>query len=632
MKVEGMNGISAEVIADSINDNGNRITTFELQYHRYIHSEFMTHRCLVGDTELIFDLPAGSNGGSKYRKYSMSIKEFCEKWNSGSAFHKAPRFKEIDTSNLVDDSSYSAKEMASRLTGVGATNIRTAIRKGACECLNPDKKRSEDYLLTKEQFEEWRSNAGGRKHSLKNRLSKMKIRMLDETSREVTHTNVTDCWYVGRKRVFKVITENGGSIIGTDDHPLLTDRGWVEIKDLHIGDSLVYVSNRKDLEDKVDPNIHKKINGQWVSSWNRDVLSEVSSRQGGSCMDCKIEDDLEIHHIEPVHESPEKAFQIDNVVALCKTCHKNRHKKQGWQEGSPLRPSHVKVTSIEGAGEEDVYDLSVASPYHNFVANNFVVHNCFSRNAASSRAVPTKKAVQHVRNNTAIPIYWGLNQSGMQAGEEHHSPKACEDAWRYIANEVCGAVQALDEENLHKQVAARPLEPFQMMKVVVTATEWDNFLWLRDDEMAQPEIAELARCIKKCLEDNEPKLLKPGHYHLPYISEESLESLGLEDAIKVSVSCCAQVSYRNLDFSLEKAQKIYDMLIHADKVHSSPFEHVATPMEIAEIKNFTGPTMAKVFAQDGVTHVNRDGKVWSGNFHGWIQHRQTLKDHTKWGN
>jgi thymidylate synthase ThyX len=36
--------ISAQILCDSINDNGNRLTTFLLQYPRYIHSELLTHR------------------------------------------------------------------------------------------------------------------------------------------------------------------------------------------------------------------------------------------------------------------------------------------------------------------------------------------------------------------------------------------------------------------------------------------------------------------------------------------------------------------------------------------------------------------------------------------------------------
>ena len=36
--------ISAKIIADSVNEAGNRLTTFELTYPRFIHGEVMTHR------------------------------------------------------------------------------------------------------------------------------------------------------------------------------------------------------------------------------------------------------------------------------------------------------------------------------------------------------------------------------------------------------------------------------------------------------------------------------------------------------------------------------------------------------------------------------------------------------------
>lgn len=36
--------IKAKIITDSINLNGVRLTTMQLKYHRFIHSEFMTHR------------------------------------------------------------------------------------------------------------------------------------------------------------------------------------------------------------------------------------------------------------------------------------------------------------------------------------------------------------------------------------------------------------------------------------------------------------------------------------------------------------------------------------------------------------------------------------------------------------
>ena len=51
--------------------------------------------------------------------------------------------------------------------------------------------------------------------------------------------------------------------------------------------------------------------------------------------------------------------------------------------------------------------------------------------------------------------------------------------------------------------------------------------------------------------------------------------INLGTAQSISVSACAQVSFRKNDLSVEKARRIYDRLIMSDIVHASPFEHVA---------------------------------------------------------
>jgi len=89
----------------------------------------------------------------------------------------------------------------------------------------------------------------------------------------------------------------------------------------------------------------------------------------------------------------------------------------------------------------------------------------------------------------------------------------------------------------------------------------------------------------------------------------------------ISVSCCAQISYRMLDACVEKARMIFDSLTSGSRVHASPFEHQASPIPTYhKLSN----TKAK---RIGVTHVDTDGVRWSGNFRGWVQHRQLVKGH-----
>lgn len=270
--------------------------------------------------------------------------------------------------------------------------------------------------------------------------------------------------------------------------------------------------------------------------------------------------------------------------------------------------------------------------YQRFIHGELMTHRLFSRNAASSRAIPVAAIIEQVRNNPAMPIHWGANQSGMQAKQELGTfrKKAAQKLWKIAAKAACKVAEAMTRVGLHKQVANRILEPFQTMKTVVTATCFENWFWLRDHEDAQPEIRALAQAMLAELDSQDPVDLGYNDWHVPYFGHGYwLLDCGipLADALAISSSCCAQVSFRKLDDTLDKAKTIYARLVESEPVHASPFEHQATPMK--ESENEWGVSIINVPAfftswQDGITHVDRKGNFWSGNFTGWIQHRQLI--------
>jgi hypothetical protein len=112
---------------------------------------------------------------------------------------------------------------------------------------------------------------------------------------------------------------------------------------------------------------------------------------------------------------------------------------------------------------------------------------------------------------------------------------------------------------------------------------------------------------------------------MTYFTEAEKE-LTLENAQMISASCCAQVSYRNLDDTLEKAKMIFGKLIESVPGHFSPVEHQATPMEYRDT-DFVGNPLSW---ERGVSHMDRSGQLWSGNFRGWIQYRKTIENEAKW--
>ena len=258
--------------------------------------------------------------------------------------------------------------------------------------------------------------------------------------------------------------------------------------------------------------------------------------------------------------------------------------------------------------------------FHRFILPEFNTHRMFSRNASSSRAIPIEKMIKQVETNPAMPIHWGKNQSGMQARQEVLDVDTVKGMWLSARDQAVDMAEWLMEENIHKQVANRITEPFQWIKVIVTATEWDNFFKLRDHPDAQPEIQELARCMKQSIACSEPTPLVAGEWHLPYVTGDTWEDTkeDLSKAIKCSVARCARVSYNNHDNSapdIEKDIILADRLLEAG--HMSPFEHQATPMEAVQWDDYTR-------WEKGITHMDRKTNFWSGNFRGWVQYRQLL--------
>lgn len=276
-------------------------------------------------------------------------------------------------------------------------------------------------------------------------------------------------------------------------------------------------------------------------------------------------------------------------------------------------------------GEDIVtYELE----YPRFIHAEIMTHRMFGRNAQSSRAVPITKTLE-VNQDFVRPIVYGANQAGMSSSKELESKylhKVIMD-WDDYARGAFAASLDLSSSGLHKQWANRITEPFSRIKVIITATEWDNFFWLRDDEdAAQPEIVELAQRMKEVNENTPTVQLDIGMWHLPYVFQEftargkqifldtNANELDVKTALKISASCCGQVSYRKLDDSIEKALQIYEKLFSGPKPHMSPTEHQAkVPPKYAD------------FRTTGITHMDRIGNAWSGNLKNFVQYRQLIQ-------
>jgi thymidylate synthase ThyX len=285
--------------------------------------------------------------------------------------------------------------------------------------------------------------------------------------------------------------------------------------------------------------------------------------------------------------------------------------------------------------------------YPRFVHAELMTHRVFSRNAASSRAIPIEKMIEQVKKNPAMPVWWGKNQSGMQAQEElsndneieryfdalfdpfpqrkiinrQSSPCGSDDyvshnvsdkeyaqyLWLQARDKSISAVKELSKIGLHKQIANRILETWFNIRIILSGTDFENWFALREHPDAQPEIRALAQQMLVQYNKSEPASLPAGQWHIPFgdqmdeiklnqelTRQKSSQGVGynLEEIKKrIAVARCARISYLNYEGKddYEADVKLCDRLFGSIPRHLSPAEHVAESQEnIVYYGNFAG--------------------------------------------
>jgi thymidylate synthase ThyX len=281
--------------------------------------------------------------------------------------------------------------------------------------------------------------------------------------------------------------------------------------------------------------------------------------------------------------------------------------------------------------------------YPRFIHAELMTHRMFSRNSASSRAIPFKKMLSMVTEDPFIPIAWQKDHSGMQGIEYCTNENGWLDSsWRCARDSALYEAKDLYSKGVTKQLCNRLLEPFMWHTVLVTATEWDNFFelrcpkylqgfefynskkdvikasidgkdnsgknyseysdidWLKQSVSgAEIHIQALAEAMWDAMNESTPNQLQPGQWHIPFgdkINSDAIHDYGIteldnyydEDELKIAVAVarCARLSYMTFNGEIDYAKDIalHNMLFKSK--HMSPFEHVARCMTDLEYCTF----------------------------------------------
>lgn len=280
-------------------------------------------------------------------------------------------------------------------------------------------------------------------------------------------------------------------------------------------------------------------------------------------------------------------------------------------------------------------------------------HRMFTRNSASSRAIPFNKMLKAVKTNPFIPLAWQKDHSGMQ-GSDYFTGfwlKILVFLWLFASKLAIISSWILNKIGLTKQLCNRILEPFMWHTVIVTASEFENFFALRLNPAAEIHIQKIAELMLDEYNKSKPRFLKDGKWHIPYGDSMDLLQIGqiAEELygkytndniqlikVKIAIARCARVSYTIMGeenvVDHRKDIQLCDRLIAMG--HYSPTEHVAKVMDEKEcFSHFRGQlddeTIQNILGGNLPALKDDERFGWSGNFRGFIQYRKTLNDENR---
>ncbi len=261
-----------------------------------------------------------------------------------------------------------------------------------------------------------------------------------------------------------------------------------------------------------------------IGRWTTQVAQRVHARFGFRCAVCSGTDRLHAHHLDPVWHNADREMDEGNLVSLCHPCHKRVHADnlelellEAVDAAAPLheffvgkarqpRPREKKlpattrlvrqfarIESIEYLGEQPTYDIEVAGPFHNFVANGFVVHN--SVNEYSGRYslmpmlfyTPTEEQLQTQSKSN------NQGRSGTSVPEATYQEAL--RRWETIRKESQSAYEWMTGETVARELARidLPLSTYTQWYWKIDLHNLLHFLKLRVDRHAQWEIQEYGR-------------------------------------------------------------------------------------------------------------------------------------------
>ena len=401
---------------------------------------------------------------------------------------------------------------------------------------------------TIKQLYEWQYDA-----KRKSRLGAIDLRSVDENTKIIVPNKIKKIFLTGEKDVYEVTTKSGRKLKTTLDHRFFTPNGYIELKNLNVGDK-VYANGKELLENEdwlremyLGKNITRKalaetigccesyvhrafkkfnivkghanypnkhaghgVKGMHSEEEKKRISERMSGPNNHRWSDEKTEGAarriarlrLKKDHCElcgatgilEQHHWDKNPLNYDesNLITLCVPCHKQIH---GISKKAVF---HDEIVSITYVGKEEVYDIEMQG-IHNFVANGLVVHNC----QESTRYCNYGREKFGSQITYIKPYWWDVTtndkenfKAGLLAAEK-----------AYLE-----AIKKWDERKPDKRFRTgfkgNPLSPQMARMILPNATktelvmtgfesDWNHFFELRCSPAAHPDARYLANKLKQ---------------------------------------------------------------------------------------------------------------------------------------
>ena len=176
-----------------------------------------------------------------------------------------------------------------------------------------------------------------------------------------------------------------------------------------------------------------------------------------------------------------------------------------------LVPVWEEIVSVEDAGILPSYDLAVEGPWHNFVADGFVVHNSYSEMSARYTPLPNTNyipSVERLMMNSKTNKQAGTVKGAAELTEEQAQAFRVELARSYREQEAL--YQSALASGVPKELArvCVPVGRYSRMRASANLRNWLGFLVLRMAADAQWEIRQYANAVGDLIAQAFPRTWK----------------------------------------------------------------------------------------------------------------------------